>query len=589
MLHWPIADGKDVFKLPSPAKICLKGLFGYSRRAIYHLPLLRRPFMFLASLAAPLMSLAVALPFLFPYTQPPSTNFWPLMAAGLCGWLIAVAWHERSPGAAPTGKSVWHDHPEMAAWLSAGLLLAALLASAIGLLQYFGAATGLDPWVHTSRPGQAMGNLRQRNQQATLVSMGLWALLWVVAQTEARLRAPAADNPSAQMGGVLHAGGLPWPMWWVGLLTAWALALLAVGSAATASRTGLAQWVVIGMLLALWRASLGRLAVGLALVGVVTYGVAAWLLPDLLLQWTGFRADGLMARFGDAPGCTSRRVLWSNVLYLIAQTPWLGWGWGELDYAHYITLFPGERFCVLLDNAHNLPLHLAVELGVPVAVLVCLAVLAWIWNAKPWRETDPARQLAWGILALVGLHSMLEFPLWYGPFQLVTVLAILILWRRRASENGQRHVADHAQNKHLSLIYKALAAILIIAFMGYASWDYSRISQVYKPVHLRSEALRENTLTKVSGTWLFADAVDFAVLTTTPVTKENAQRMHVLATALLHYSPEPRVIEPLIESALLLGRDDEVAFHMRRYRAAYPKEYERWSSANRVVGAPAGG
>ena len=343
-----------------PVSIWLKGLCGFSSRAIYHLSLLRRPFMFLASLAAPLMSLAVAFPFLFPYTQPPSTNFWPLMAAGLCGWLIAVAWNARSPSGLQTGKDVWPDRSEMTAWLSAGLLLAALLASAIGLLQYFGAATGLDPWVHASKPGQAMGNLRQRNQQATLLSMGLWALLWVVAQTEAHLRAPTAGEGSAQSGVALHGGGRPWPMWWVGLLMAWALALLAVGSAATASRTGLAQWVVIGVLLALWRASLGRLAVGLALVGLVIYGVAAWLLPDLLLQWTGFRADGLMARFGDAPGCTSRRVLWSNVLHLIAQKPWLGWGWGELDYAHYVTLFPGQRFCVLLDNAHNLPLQLAV-------------------------------------------------------------------------------------------------------------------------------------------------------------------------------------------------------------------------------------
>ena len=56
---------------------------------------------------------------------------------------------------------------------------------------------------------------------------------------------------------------------------------------------------------------------------------------------------------------------------LIAQKPWLGWGWGELDYAHFITLYPGARFCDILDNAHNLPLHLAVELGVPLAVVLC--------------------------------------------------------------------------------------------------------------------------------------------------------------------------------------------------------------------------
>lgn len=377
------------------------------------------------------MALAVAFPFLFSYTQPPSTNFWPLMAAGLCGWVVAVVWNARSAGRVNTVRGGWMDRSEMATWLGAGLLLAAVLASAIGLLQYFGAAPGLDPWVHTAKPGQAMGNLRQRNQQATLLSMGLWALLWVVAQTEAHLRASSAGGSSAQAGADLHGGGRPWPLWLVGILTAWALALLAVGSAATASRTGLAQLLVILVLLALWRASVGRVALGLVLAGLAIYAVAAWLLPNLLLQWTGFRAEGLFARFGDAPGCTSRRVLWSNVLHLIAQKPWLGWGWGELDYAHYMTLFPGERFCVLLDNAHNLPLHLAVELGVPVAALLCFAVLAWVWKARPWSETDPARQLAWGILALVGLHSMLEFPLWYGPFQIVTLWALALLWRGR--------------------------------------------------------------------------------------------------------------------------------------------------------------
>ncbi|OGA98792.1 MAG: hypothetical protein A2Z55_04705 [Burkholderiales bacterium RIFCSPHIGHO2_12_63_9] len=149
----------------------------------------RMPFALLAVLG-------VAFPFLFPYTQPPSTNFWPLMAAGLCGGLIAVAWNARSPSGLQTGKDVWPDRSEMATWLSAGLLLAALLASAIGLLQYFGAATGLDPWVHASKPGQAMGNLRQRNQQATLLSMGLWALLWVVAQTEAHLKQAANRSAS---------------------------------------------------------------------------------------------------------------------------------------------------------------------------------------------------------------------------------------------------------------------------------------------------------------------------------------------------------------------------------------------------------
>jgi amino acid transporter len=255
----------------------------------------------------------------------------------------------------------------MATWLGAGLLLAAVLASAIGLLQYFGAAPGLDPWVHTAKPGQAMGNLRQRNQQATLLSMGLWALLWVVAQTEAHLRASSAGGSSAQAGADLHGGGRPWPLWLVGILTAWALALLAVGSAATASRTGLAQLLVILVLLALWRASVGRVALGLVLAGLAIYAVAAWLLPNLLLQWTGFRAEGLFARFGGAPGCTSRRVLWPTCAPDCAKAL-ARLGLGELDYAHYMTLFPVSAFACCWTTPTTCP-------------------CTWRWNwACPWQR-----------------------------------------------------------------------------------------------------------------------------------------------------------------------------------------------------------
>jgi len=105
----------------------------------------------------------------------------------------------------------------------------------------------------------------------------------------------------------------------------------------------------------------------------------------------------------------------------------MGWGWGELDYAHFITLYPGARFCEILDNAHNLPLHLAVELGMPLTLAFFGAVVWWVMRARPWAETDASRQLAWVVLLLIGVHSLLEYPLWYGPFQLAVVLCLLML------------------------------------------------------------------------------------------------------------------------------------------------------------------
>ena len=530
----------------------------------------------LDAIAAPLTLLAVALPFLFSYSHPPSSNFWPLVAAWACGAVLALvvvcrAWRlRRLPGAALAADG----RVFVASQLAVGLLLAALLGGVVGLLQYFLGDPGLAPWVQPSEPGQAIGNLRQRNQQASLMSLGVWALLWLVVQMQARMGAESGASATPLQRALL-GGGRAWPSWLVGLLLVWALTLLAAGSAATASRTGALQWVLMIVLLVLWRGTSGRLAVGLAVIGLLLYALAGWMLPALLLDWTGFTTDGVFARLASDPqSMGSRRELWANVLYLIAQKPWTGWGWGELDYAHYITLFPGERFSVLLDNAHNLPLHLAVELGLPVAALACAAVLAWVVRSRPWCETDPVRQLAWGVLAIIGLHSMLEFPLWYGPFQLVTVLALALLWRRALP----RWVR--------SARFLASAAVVGVA-VGVAGagvvWDYYRVSQLYRPMAYRPLAYQGDTLAKVSNTLLFTNQVDFALLTTTALTRENAPQIHALATELLHFSPEPRVIEKLIESALLLGMDGEVAFQLRRYRAAYPEDHARWARAQRPV------
>ena len=118
-------------------------------------------------------------------------------------------------------------------------------------------------------------------------------------------------------------------------------------------------------------------------------------------------------------------------------------------------------------------------------------------------------------------------------------------------------------------------------------WEHYRVGMLYRPVSQRPAAYQEDTLSKVSDPLFFSDQVDFALLSTIGLTRETAPQIHLLARDLLHFSPEPRVIQALIESAVLLGKDDEAAFHMKRYRIAYPAEYERWKGpgAARASGA----
>lgn len=480
--------------------------------------------------------LALALPFVFGYTRPPIANFWPWLAAWGCAWVVlAVA----CSGCLHWGRLQW------ARCWAAALVLAALLAAGVGLVQYFAGDVGAAPWIVGTQPGLSIGNLRQRNQQASVLALGWWALLWCVAQGQPWLR----QAPRWQ--------GLA-----LGMVLAWAMVVLAAATAATASRTGTLQWLLVLATLVLWRRTLGREVLALALLGTLAYALAAWLLPLLLQSWTGLPVDRLLARFvNDGQGCGGRAVLWRNMLELMALKPWMGWGWGELGYAHYATLFEGTRFCDLLDNAHNLPLHLAVTLGVPLALALLLAGALLVWRARPWREAQPARQLAWGVLALIGLHSLLEYPLWYGPFQVAALVAVALLWPGLRQPQGLVRAAWGG------------ALALALAAGSYAAWDYQRVSPLYQPAPGGNAA---PLWARAQASWLFADAVDFARLTTTPVTAANAAQSYALAQRLLHYSAEPRVIEPLLDSARLLGDAPALTWHSQRYQQAYPEAWARW-------------
>lgn len=500
-----------------------------------------------------ILALCLALPWLNGITAGPSPNFWPLWGAAVFGVAVLLLWHQL-------------DARLMAqAWLTA-----ALLSSVMAVLQYFGLAAELAPWVSASEIGQSYGNLRQRNQFASLASVGLVCLL-----TLHVWRA----SPTDQQGGV--AGAAPVIQSWLPTLAGWpgtAAVLLALGNAASSSRTGFLQWMLIlAVFLGAWliqaiqgRPRSRRLAAAavLSLWASAFYAVFLLVLPRSLMAWQHIDI-GTMAERLAGSGQDSRRVLWDNVAHLIAQKPWSGWGWGELDYAHFITAYPGARFSELLDNAHNLPLQLAVELGLPVAIAVGLVLAALIWRARPWHERETGRLLAWGVLAVISVHSLLEYPLWYGPFQWSALFSALWLWRTRT---GARALATVAPQ---SPVQAWVLAGICWSALGILALDYVRVSQLYLPATERWPSFRAQplvSLQKQGGSLIFQEEVDFARLVMTPLTDQNSEEMHVLALSVLHYSPEPRVVELLIASAILIGRDEVATFYLGRYRAAFSGE-----------------
>ena len=526
-----------------------------------------------------MLALCVTVPWLNPFTSSPSTAVMPLLLSWLsaaCALLLVVDM--------PLAKPVWSLGARrstfvLAAWLAfalywgpqevdraltAGLLAsllcvwlmvavgrraaadegllqclvlallgAALLSSVLGVLQYLGVARELAPWVNQPLKGDAFANLRQRNQFASLTSLGLVALLgWVAAQTKvAKMSRPT----------------------WVGVSVG--LNVLAAGVACSVSRTGAMQWLLVSAVMAVWAwhrafkaSQLGKGLVWLALAAPLLVAVWSVLMPWAALQTTGEWGASMILRVtGQAQDygmCGGRRVLWHNVLTLIAQHPWLGWGWGETDFAHFMTHYSSMRFCDMLDNAHDFPLHLALEFGVPFALLVMACVVAWVLRRQPWCERNPWRVMAWSLLLVLGLHSLLEYPLWYGPFQMTLGFAMGLLW----SPLGMT-AKEEAQEAPM-----LVAAVLFIGCL-YAAWDFNRVGQIYRQPASRDAAYRDNPLQHAKQSWLFRNQAEFAELTTREVTADSAAEVYSQALRLMHYSPEARVVQRAVDSAKLLGHD----------------------------------
>lgn len=478
---------------------------------------------------------AVAAPTLIAFNVPPSATFLNQAASliGWGGWLLLIA--AALPGSAAGGRRdsganallaalvllaaaalvspLWTKLPSTLSLSAAGLLAAAVLtalaavlvqraglgvqafaafcfallaagiASAlIGLVQVYVPDLTDGNWIAVSSLGdRAVGNLRQPNHLCSLLLWATIATLWLAESG----RVPRRLAPAL-------------------------LLLLFAGVVLSASRTGMLG----AALLALWGIVDRRLA--------RSTRVQLWLAPlayALLYAAITFYAHqhnevfGGEAQLQKSDISSSRFGIWANTLSLIAAHPWLGVGFGEFNFAWSLNAFPG-RPTAFFDHTHNLPLHLAVELGLPLATLV-IALLLWaLWRA--WataREGDgddlTMRRAALVMVLMISLHSLLEYPLWYAYFLLPAVFAFgLCLGGTAAAQPAPASTPPAAPR----LRPLALAALLLMAGSAASVWDYWRVVVIFAPSE--DAPPLSQRIAQGRRSWFFGHHADYAAATT---------------------------------------------------------------------------
>ncbi|MFN3630524.1 MAG: Wzy polymerase domain-containing protein, partial [Casimicrobiaceae bacterium] len=208
---------------------------------------------------------------------------------------------------------------------------------------------------------------------------------------------------------------------------------------------------------------------------------------------------------------------------LVADAPWLGHGFGAFNRAWSFHPF-AERAPDVFDHAHNLPLHWAVELGLPLTVALVAGLAGLFWRSRRALANAQGRSTA-AYLFVVGLHSLTEHPLWFSYFLLPTAV-LVALWVRSVGDGPAEPTAvagDSGVGRGMRGVL-ALVAVIVLVGVVAALRDYFAVARLNEaPLITEADrAARRIEAEHVRKSVWFGHLGDYAAIMLAPETAPSA-------------------------------------------------------------------
>lgn len=449
-------------------------------------------------------------------------------------------------------KSEWGE-ARVSHALQWSLALAGVLAAASGFVQYYRLPL-LGGLYSTVQPiNQMFGTVNQTNNFADYLGCALVSI------------------------GFLRARGA------LGLLATIALALLlAAGMALSGSR---GSWGYLGIVfvLAYLLRSGGHAQPAKRVLQVAAAAFAFFLAVQFLNAYTEIlagpfgklhsSADRLIDPRNMEFGGTGRGQLLLYARMMFLSHPVLGAGFGEFAWRAFEIAgdLPGVVPPGIDTHAHNLFAQLLAETGI--AGMLCFAIPLgiWLWRT-PWRGLSEERCWAMGVLAVVGLHSMVEFPLWHAPF-----LGLFALVFGIASPGGAAVAPTRLRRGTLLIV--ALAG----SFVAHGVWsDYRVLERWYRMVEAKGahgDALAPGDfepLTRLRADSLFGPYFERIASEAIALDERDLADKLAFNTQVMRAYPVPSVVLRQVALLALSGQDAQAARTLRGAARVYPRQTRKW-------------
>ena len=356
-----------------------------------------------------------------------------------------------------------------------------------------------------------------------------------------------------------------------------------------------------GMALSGSRASWGYFAIALAIVPLLRLGghpreakrilqlaclaLAVFLLVQILNLYTGIfvgpegrpsSSGERLIRYLEIAGAGERPIRFQLFLYawlMFLSHPLLGVGFGEYAWrAFELSAQLGSASPPGLDrHSHNLFLQLLAETGIAGLSCVAIPLVSWFWR-MPWRSLTPERCWMIGVLAVIGLHSMVEFPLWHSNF--LGMFALLF----GAASPGGAAVAPTRLRRALVLVV-ALAGGLTARgvwsdYVSFESWYLAVETKLARGGTPGSSDLDE--LMKLREGSFFGPYFERIASEAIAIDEEDLGDKLALNTQVMRAYPMPSVVLRQVALLALSGRDAEAARALRAAATVYPQWTREW-------------
>jgi O-antigen ligase len=432
-------------------------------------------------------------------------------------------------------------------WICIACIIGGVLNVAAQIIQLSGAGTYFQPWVSQAKDSY-YGNLAQRNHLATYLSWALIAALYLHAKNHIRRYAIVLLGLVLLVGIALTASRMTW------LQVGW----VALGGGYLISRIESAS-----------RPRFWYLVFFLPLV----YLVVTFLLPhifDLLSLNLGKTA---IERIQTEALDRNRWLIYSQAWEIFRMHPFLGIGPGELSFNQFLLMDHYDK-TLFASSAHNLVLDLLVMTGVVGTFFFMWFFIAWFLRIRKVAVSLETVCIML-MLAMLGIHSLLEFPEWYGFFLFPTAFLIGCLETRFIGIKKGIFVR----------ITPIVAVSYGIAFNVILCLQYIQLEKLYSTMYFynpNAEPATEKGLILIENyraTTFFKAPAEFLLSWTFRLNDIALDTKLTISERAMRYQPEANIVYRHIVLLALAGQQEKAIFYLKRLKKTYPSEFNNIGKA----------